>query len=49
MEIDLSKINPFYKELIEKNQRFMEENNIKSWDEYHQFVLKARLESRGSK
>lgn len=36
-------------EIIENNKRFIEENNLKSWEEIHTKVIELRLATKGTK
>ena len=33
-------------EIIENNKRIIQENNLKNWQEIHDFTLKTRLENK---
>lgn len=33
-------------QIIENNQKIIAENNLKSWEDIHNFTLKTRLESK---
>jgi hypothetical protein len=34
-------------EIIENNKKIIEENNLKSWQEIHDYTLATRLENKG--
>jgi hypothetical protein len=34
-------------EIIENNKRIIKENNLKNWQEVHDYTLTARLEKKG--
>lgn len=36
-------------QIIENNKKIIEENNLKSWQEIHDYTLKIRLEKESKK